>query len=208
MTSRKKTPILPGDKFSRLTVLSQAPYRGNSRYFNCICDCGNRTTSRAHDLRTGAAKSCGCLRRETFVGRNTKHGHSRTLLYHVWVSMRQRCSNTGHHCFNHYGERGIVVCHDWEKFGTFRRWALRNGYRKGLTLERKNNDGNYCPENCAWIEQSEQSKNTRRCIRVVIDGETFPTLKDAARKFGQNPSTVYVRRWKGMSIEAALGVEE
>jgi len=92
---------------------------------------------------------------------NYRHGGSGTRLYRIWAAMKTRCMNPNFWAYNHYGGRGIKVCRAWQKFPAFQRWALSNGYRDKLTIERKNNDRGYCPSNCKWATRKEQSSNQR-----------------------------------------------
>ena len=84
-----------------------------------------------------------------------------TRLYGVWCYMRERCGNPNTKRYKDYGGRGISVCSEWDDYAVFRAWALANGYKKGLTLDRENNDSNYEPDNCQWITNAEQAKNRR-----------------------------------------------
>ncbi|MDR0441837.1 MAG: hypothetical protein LBH44_00345 [Treponema sp.] len=94
---------------------------------------------------------------EHFCGFNT------TKLYAVWESMRQRCNNPNSKPYPHYGGRGIVMCQEWDDFQNFYNWALSSDYKEGLSIDRIDNDGNYCPENCQWMTVSENaSKGSRR----------------------------------------------
>lgn len=88
-----------------------------------------------------------------------RHGMSRTKLYQRWCGMKNRCNTPSYSCYHRYGGRGITYCKEWENFEPFMEWALNNGYSDDLTLDRINNDGNYCPENCRWTTQHEQSMN-------------------------------------------------
>lgn len=84
-------------------------------------------------------------------------------LYAVWCMMKQRCYNTKSKWFKHYGQRGIKMCEEWKTdFMCFYNWAINNGYVKGLSIERVENDGDYCPSNCTWIPLRDQSKNRRK----------------------------------------------
>lgn len=93
-------------------------------------------------------------------------------LYSVWSGMRRRCLDEGDKGYKDYGGRGIRIIDEWLKFNTFYEWAIRNNYELGLTIERKDVNGNYCPENCCWIPRAEQAKNRTDNHRITIDGET------------------------------------
>ena len=90
-----------------------------------------------------------------------KHGESKTPLYRVWNQMVCRCTNPTHQSFADYGGRGIRVCNEWQSYVPFRTWALSNGYRKGLLLDRRDNDGNYEPSNCRWVSGYTSAQNRR-----------------------------------------------
>lgn len=147
---------LTGKKFGRLTVISFSHMNGKHSYWNCQCDCGNECKVRIDCLKTGLVKSCGCLQYEHAI---TTHGQSKTKLYHVWASMKNRCDNPNTRHYNRYGGRGISYCPDWEKYESFYNWSILSGYEDGLTIDRINNDGNYEPKNCRWITIQEQQKN-------------------------------------------------
>lgn len=90
-----------------------------------------------------------------------KHGLSQTRIYGCWADMKQRCMNPKHKWFDHYGGRGINVCEEWMRFEPFAEWAFSHGYADNLTIDRIDNDKGYCPENCKWSTQQEQSMNKR-----------------------------------------------
>jgi len=202
----RKENIRSGMKFGRYTVIKEVLKKHKTRRFLCRCDCGNENKIYIHSLRNGDSKSCGCARTERFIERNTVHNLSRTNLYYVWASIKQRCLNKNHKNYHRYGGRGIEICKDWmDDFMNFRRWATLSGYSKKLTIERKNNDLGYSPDNCEWIPQSEQAKNTCRTRNVTINGET-KTLKGWAAYFNLNHNTVYQRVYNGKTEKEALGI--
>ena len=95
-----------------------------------------------------------------------KHGWKGTRLYNSWRGMKARCNNPNDTAYKHYGGRGITICEEWESFETFKDWALRNGYQETLTIERKDVNGNYEPDNCEWVSVRNQHYNTRDTIKV------------------------------------------
>lgn len=104
---------------------------------------------------------------------NYKHGLKNTRLFRIWSNMKNRCNNPNCDVFHRYGGRGITVCDEWKNdFQAFYDWSITHGYSDELTLDRKDNDGNYCPENCRWATFKTQANNTSRCRLITINGET------------------------------------
>lgn len=175
---RRKLKAIPvGEKFGRWTVAEKPFHAGGSvAKAICVCDCGTKKTVSLSNLVSGITNSCGCLNIEKIITRSTKHGHSRRgkreRLYSTWASMNQRCSDQKQVNFKDYGGRGISVCDEWKRYEPFLEWAMNSGYKKNLTIERVDHNGNYCPENCTWIPRSRQNRNRRDTRMLTAFGET------------------------------------
>lgn len=192
---------LVGQTFGRLTVLEFAGinHKGGATW-HCRCACGGHSTPSTGSLRDGNSTSCGCIAKEK--RRAAGHLMSTTTEYRIWTLMRSRCTNPRTPNFHRYGGRGITVCEQWEDFRAF----LRDmGPRPSLnhSLDRRNNDGPYAPENCRWATRAEQAANTSANRRFVVDGQPL-ILRDIAARAGINASTLYYRLKRGLTMDEAL----
>ena len=196
---------ITGQRFGHLTVAEIAGRdKGGRATWRCVCDCGNAVSVAGYSLRSGHTTSCGCLQKERTRADKTTHGGKGTRLYGIWAHMKNRCLSKTSRDYKDYGGRGITVCAEWaNSFEAFRDWALANGYRDGLTIDRKDTDGNYCPENCRWATQKEQQNNRRNNHIISFNGETH-TLAQWAELTGIKFSTLYMRLRRGWSAELAL----
>lgn len=95
-------------------------------------------------------------------------------VYWAWKAMKQRCQNPRCKAYINYGARGITVCEEWQKFSAFCAWALSHGYAKGLDLDRIDNDGNYTPDNCHWVDRRENINNRRVTTFLTVNGKRLP----------------------------------
>ena len=148
---------LTDQRFERLIAKSPSHQNKNGGWFwNCECDCGNKTIVSVGKLRNGTTKSCGCFN----LDRITKHGLCHTPEYKIWQAMVQRCSNVKYKMYKHYGGRGIKVCKRWLEFENFFADMGERPNNK-LTIERVNNDKGYSPSNCIWDSWLSQGHNKR-----------------------------------------------
>lgn len=160
---------LTGQKFGRLTVVNYYGSDKNGRaLWLCKCDCGNIKVIRGNSLLSKLTVSCGCYNKEHAKKIHSKHNMSDSKLYKVWHGMKTRCYNKNFMYYYNYGGRGITICDEWKNdFKIFYNWAIKNGYKEGLTIDRINNDGNYEPNNCRWITRAEQNRNQRKTKRKI-----------------------------------------
>lgn len=194
---------LTGQRFGRLTVIGRAARKGKNTYWLCRCDCGAEKEISRCNLLSGT-QSCGCLRAEKTINRHITHGKSSTKLYGVWKAMLERCYEPKTERYPIYGGRGIEVCDEWRKdFKVFYDWALSHGYSYGLTLDRIEVNGAYCPENCRWVTRIEQQNNMRTNHFVTFKGQT-KTIAEWSRETGIDQHVLGGRIRNGWSVERAM----
>lgn len=189
---------LTGLRFGRWTVMERAPNRGKRVYWVCRCDCGATREIRQDGLRSGVSQSCGCYQHDVV----TKHGMWRSAAHGVWEGMIQRCDNPNHLAYARYGGRGIRVCERWHEFAEF----YADMYPKpfsSASLDRIDNNGDYCPENCRWATKKEQSRN-RSDNRVLNYHGIERCVTEWAETLGMKVSALNERIRCGWTVEDAL----
>lgn len=128
-------------------------------------------------------------------------------LYSIWHNMKSRCYNPNATHYKNYGGRGIKVCDEWRNnFQAFYEWAISHGYRDDLTIDRKDNDGDYSPENCRWADRYTQNNNTAKNHRITYNGET-KTAAEWARLYGLSRYTFNKRIRRGWDFEDAANTK-
>lgn len=196
---------LTGQKIGRWSVIAEAERVGYTRRWQCRCECGTERAVTQCSLRKGDSVSCGCYAAEQTSKRRKKHGHSveRTTEYTIWKSMKYRCHSTGDSSYHRYGARGIEVCERWRN--SFENFLEDMGPRPSLdhSLERIDNEGNYCPENCRWATKTEQARNRRTNHFVTLNGET-KTLMEWSEITGLGYTVITGRLNRGWTAEEAL----
>lgn len=166
-----------GKKWNSLTCISFDHIYKRDAYFKFKCECGNEKIIRLDKVISGEIKSCGCKRK---IGIKT-HGLSRSRIYKEHQQIIQRCYNQNVSNYNDYGGRGISVCEEWLQpapygFENFYNWAINNGYRDDLSIDRINVNGNYEPSNCRWVDNIVQSYNKRNTPKILYNGEFLSAL--------------------------------
>lgn len=196
---------LTGLKVGRLTALS---CHGKNDFgkitWLCKCDCGETAIVIGSRLKSGLTKSCGCLRNEKNPINCLKHGLTGTPLQRVFNSMKQRCYNPNNEKYKIYGARGIKICDEWlSDIRNFVDWAYSSGYKKGLTIDRVDVNGDYKPSNCRWATKREQANNTRRNHFVLLNGKRY-TVANICRKYNIDYNQVLKKLSKGTPIEEII----
>ncbi|WP_155418730.1 hypothetical protein [Pseudomonas fluorescens] len=197
---------LSGKRFGRLVVIAETARTGNSSKWTCLCDCGVRIDVITPSLRNGNTSSCGCIRREMLSKRNSDsapHKVKKNPLYKTWSSMRARCENPNDIEYANYGGRGIQVCDRWADFLSF---IEDMGDRPaGMTLDRRDVNGNYEKDNCRWATGSEQCRNKRNNRIVEHLGETL-CIAEWSDRTGINKTTLNDRLNAGWTTSEALTI--
>lgn len=203
---------LTGKRYGRLTVMYQNGFRykpsgQRNVLWHCKCDCGKEKDIPANTLRNGRSMSCGCLNSELASKRATVHGGCKgeklESIYKIWRCMKGRCFQKSNNRYKDYGGRGIKICREWLDYSKFREWAISNGYKEGLSIDRIDVNGDYCPENCRWATAIEQANNKRNNAYITALGDT-KTATEWSRATGIDASTILERIKSGWSEERAV----
>lgn len=166
--------VSTGKKYGRLTAVKDVGRdKFRNRLWLCVCECGRETIVTSTQLCRGKTRSCGCLKDDVLKARNSHgHGASKTNLYSVWASMKQRCENPKNKRYRDYGGRGIHLCSEWMDFAPFMKWAIEHGYRIGLDIDRIDNNNGYSPKNCRFVTRRQNCQNKRDNVYITIHGST------------------------------------
>lgn len=177
---------------------------GENRNCECLCHCGRKWNAKLFKLLPGKTESCGCIGRRKTSERSLKHGKCDTRLYIIWRGVIGRCEFD--YCTNYdmYGGRGIKINEHWKcDFSNFEKWALENGYKENLTLDRIDVNGNYEPDNCRWVTMKEQNRNKTNTVYMTVGGFK-KCVGEWAEITGINYGTIKKRIERGLSHEECL----
>lgn len=188
---------LTNKRFGRWTVLCETRTKEGRIGWVCRCDCGNTGVHRGYSLTSGHTKSCGCLK----VEMHTTHGLSKNPSYKIWRGMMDRCYHDWSISWSSYGGRGIKVCQRWHDPALF---IKDMGTRPdGMSIERIDVNGDYCPENCKWATDAEQRANMRTNRYLFVNGEKLH-FNESARQAGLSGDALRRRLKLGWSLDDAL----
>lgn len=198
-------------QFTRLKVIKRIANKNKKVMWLCECSCGNKVEVSGSNLKNGRVKSCGCLRGNNYskiIDNYIKeNGYSiskadKDRLYSIWSSLKVRCYNPNVDIYKYYGGIGVEMCTEWkESFSNFAIWAISNGYKSGLYVQRLNKKGNYSPENCSWITKEEQMNLKRQLYKV---GDVEDTIGNLCRLYNIQYNVVNGRLHRGWTLERAL----
>lgn len=197
-----------GDKIGRLTVIEYGGYKQYAKrienLWKCKCECGNEKIVSETTLKRNANASCGCYKREKVSKSLMKHSFTKHPLYKIWRGIKTRCFNSNSKSYERYGGRGITMCNEWSNnAASFCQWSLDNGYKKGLSIDRIDNDGNYEPNNCRWVDKFVQANNKRNNHKVLYNGEIY-SLNELERLTGLDHRLIGNRLERGWDIEKII----
>lgn len=190
---------LVGEVFGTLSVVEKLGKQGTGVLWKCRCSCGKEVPVRTDHLRSGKRTSCGC---QTQTGRPARHGKHGSRVYKIWETMKQRCSNVNHKSYADYGGRGITYDDRWELFDNFYS-DMGDPPSDDHTLDRRDNDGPYCADNCRWATAEEQHSNRSDNVTLTLDGVTR-IQADWVRITGISKKVIHQRRLAGWTDRQIL----
>ena len=202
----RRTPVYPGDRFGLLTLVEDVGMQSSKRCWRVLCDCGTEKVIRENNLKTGTSVSCGCHLRDVLKARNWKYGLGSTAESQAWRDMRKRCFNPKDPNYPNYGGRGIDIDPRWDDFMTFLS-DVGPKPRTDYTLDRRDNERGYWPDNVRWVPMVVQQRNKRTNCVLEIAG-VRRVLVEWADIYGIDRGTMHHRYKKvtelGLPLETIL----
>lgn len=201
---------LIGKKFNRLTILEKVgQYKGDGTYlYKCKCNCGKIKILQGYRVKNGTIKSCGCWQKDNPP--KLKHGMTGTKIFFTWQRILDRCNNKNGKNYKGYGGRGITVCNEWLKFENFRDDMYESYLKhcqkfgeKNTSIDRIDNNGDYCKKNCRWATTKQQNRNRRSNIYLKFKDKEM-ILADWAKHIGVSFKCLRGRLNRGWTVEQTL----
>ena len=192
--------IKKGQKFNKLTAIKFSHKVKYTKHWLFKCECGNKKVFCVGNIKNGHTKSCGCYNKEKLSERKI-HGMCKTKTYMSWSALKNRCLNSNNPHFKNWGGRGIMVCKEWMKFENF--YRDMGEIPENKSIDRIDNNGNYCKENCCWSSPKQQQNNRRNNCLLTYQNKT-KTVKQWSEELEINVKTIYARIKKGWSVERTL----
>ena len=196
--------IIIGNVYGYLRVLCEVLSfdKKHRKYVVCCEKCESKYVMYGENIaRHGKSNAKGC---KYCYHQSTSHGMSNHPCFKVWEGMIRRCNNEKHKAFKNYGGRGITICEEWERSPMeFIEWAVKNGWKKGLQIDRIDNYGGYFPSNCRFVTATENLNNSRANRHITINGKKF-TISQASRAFALNYTTIRERLQRGWSDNESI----
>ena len=195
---------LENQKFGTLLVKKSLKANNHGEMlWECLCDCGEKVIRRSYYLMHHKNPTCNKCYRINISNRQKINIYSQKL-YNAYKNMRTRATNKKQDIYNRYINRNITICDEWKNsYKAFEKWALENGYKDGLTIDRIDNNGNYEPSNCRWVDQVVQANNRRTNVYLTYNGET-KTMANWSRELNIKYDFIQRYRAKGLSLEEII----
>lgn len=171
--------------------------KSKKRYALYKCKCGEEFKAHTGSVKDGLTTSCGCYQKQQVRIASKTHGLSSHKIYDVWVAMNARCNNKNHPSYKDYGDRGIKVCERWQNVANFIE-DMYPTFEEGLTLDRRDNDGDYEPSNCRWTTNEVQTSNTRIIKSTNTSGYRGVTFHKRAKRWVASISVAYKQKYLGL----------
>lgn len=194
---------ISGKTYGRLTVIEKYKSINGRVHWSCQCTCGKIITAPTSNLSGGNTTSCGCQRAETIKEVCTTHGLTSSPEYQNWAAMKSRCNNRSHKDYPNYGGRGIKVCKRWSD--SFEAFLADMGCRPtpSHTVDRRDGNEDYTPNNCRWATTTEQSRNRSVTRYVEYEGQRI-TLQELADQTSCDYDKLKYRLNRGCTVENAI----
>ena len=201
---------LMGKKINWITIVRLDRSEGHHNYWVCKCECGAEFIAIGNNIVRGKTKSCGCMKKAIAPWLKRTHGDCGTRFYYTWASMKSRITSKGNERYEDYGGRGIKLYEKWLEYEGFK-LDMYASYLKHIeefgeletTIERKDVDGDYCPDNCTWATRTEQCANKRNSVKLDLYGRMY-SLAEITQEFRINRTTFSDRLKKGWSVERSV----